>query len=271
MNLDSDHGIADTEFTLRKGEETKVNVSGMRPFTTPSRFLGRRALHDIPPLRTRIDQGLPNFLPPPAYKRLNEEVKDEGLSVVDTIIRATPERSFVLAFNYASSTTTSSFHSSPPSPKHLPPPTPHFPHLLTQIRLQHGSLTQLKSPFSAAAMEMFTNGYIWFVTDAAGNTAVIPTFGPGSLLIEQYEGENEDYEAESEANASPTPALTPKSPPPGVSPSSASGVSSASSSTPMNHPLHPRFIHTPTPSLADKKNLGEENMIPASLFDEPTP
>ncbi|KAF5332356.1 hypothetical protein D9758_016946 [Tetrapyrgos nigripes] len=110
----------------------------------------RRALHDIPPLRTRIDQDLTNFLPP-AYKVVAPFL-DEGLSIVDTIICATPERSFVLAFNYASSTTTS-------------------------------SLAQLKSAFSAAAMGMFTNGYIWFITDTAGNTAVIPTFGPGTLLV----------------------------------------------------------------------------------------
>ncbi|KAF5370159.1 hypothetical protein D9758_001422 [Tetrapyrgos nigripes] len=228
-----------------------------------------------------------------------------------------PNALLVLAFNYASSTTTSSFHSSPPLPhQHLI-----SPHLLSQLCLQHGSLAQLKSAFSAAAMGMFTNGYIWFVTDAAGNTAVIPTFGPGSLLvrsrtymghskllmgsgmlqydrgdplmkgdpymrewtqelaemitgekIERHEGENEEYEGESEAHASPTPAPTPKSPPPGVSPSSpASGVSA--SNNPSNHPLHPRFIHASTPSLTDKnnKNLGEENMIPTSLFDEPTP
>lgn len=30
---------------------------------------------------------------------------------------------------------------------------------------------------------MFTNGWIWFVTDSNGNTGVIPTFGPGTLLI----------------------------------------------------------------------------------------
>ncbi|KAF5357696.1 hypothetical protein D9758_007408 [Tetrapyrgos nigripes] len=75
--------------------------------------------------------------------------------------------------------------------------------------------------------------------------------------IEPYE---EELEGESEGNTSPTPAPTPKSPPPGVSPSSspASGV-------------YPRFIQTSTPSLADNKKLGEENMTPASLFDEPIP
>lgn len=32
-------------------------------------------------------------------------------------------------------------------------------------------------------MGMFTSGYVWFVTDTIGKTAVLPTFGPGSLLI----------------------------------------------------------------------------------------
>lgn len=55
--------------------------------------------------------------------------------------------------------------------------------LLARIRAQHGSIAQLKSSFSAAAMGMFTSGWVWFVTDSIGNTAIIPTFGPGSLLI----------------------------------------------------------------------------------------
>lgn len=30
---------------------------------------------------------------------------------------------------------------------------------------------------------MFSSGWIWFVTDKAGNLAVFPTFGPGTLLV----------------------------------------------------------------------------------------
>ncbi|THV05347.1 hypothetical protein K435DRAFT_773795 [Dendrothele bispora CBS 962.96] len=169
---------------------------------------GRRALHYPPPLSTRVEQGLGNFLPPPAYKivavdyqqgllqRLNEEVKGtemEGFSVVDTIIKTAPERSNVLAFNYASLALNNHFFLSQLSP---PPPSSSSPssspssyqHLISldlhsEIRNQHGSLAQLKSAFSATAMGMFTNGFVWFVTNAAGNTAIIPTFGPGTLLV----------------------------------------------------------------------------------------
>ncbi|KAJ3845713.1 hypothetical protein EV368DRAFT_90231, partial [Lentinula lateritia] len=57
------------------------------------------------------------------------------------------------------------------------------PTLAEQIRLQHGSLAQLKSSVSAAATGLFTSGFVWLVTDAAGNIAVVPTFGPGSVLV----------------------------------------------------------------------------------------
>jgi len=32
-------------------------------------------------------------------------------------------------------------------------------------------------------MGMFSSGWVWFVTDTLGNTAVVPTFGTGSLLV----------------------------------------------------------------------------------------
>lgn len=56
-------------------------------------------------------------------------------------------------------------------------------HLASAIRAQYGSLVQLKSTFSSAVTGMFTNGYVWFVTDMNGNTGIVPTFGPGTLLI----------------------------------------------------------------------------------------
>ena len=64
------------------------------------------------------------------------------------------------------------------------------------LRLQHGSIAQLKSAISAAATGMFTSGWIWFVTDANGNTGIIPTFGPGTLLIRSrsYMGHSKDLE-----------------------------------------------------------------------------
>jgi hypothetical protein len=61
------------------------------------------------------------------------------------------------------------------------------------IRSEHGSIEQLKSNFSAAALGMSSSGWIWFVTDTNGRTAVLPTFGAGTLLVR------------SRANASPMP------------------------------------------------------------------
>jgi Fe-Mn family superoxide dismutase len=55
--------------------------------------------------------------------------------------------------------------------------------LLVEIRRQHGGLDQLKSTFSAAALGLTGSGYIWFVTDGYGSTAVLPTFGTGTLLV----------------------------------------------------------------------------------------
>jgi superoxide dismutase, Fe-Mn family len=51
------------------------------------------------------------------------------------------------------------------------------------IRDDFGSLNQLKLTFSAAAMGLSTSGWVWFVVDDAGYTAVIPTFGAGTLLV----------------------------------------------------------------------------------------
>ncbi|KAJ7590709.1 Manganese/iron superoxide dismutase [Mycena floridula] len=149
-----------------------------------------------------FDKGLGRFLPPDALKavaidyqqsllqKLNEEVKDEPefreLSVVDTIIKAAARREDVLKFNYASMALNNNFFLSqlanPPEKKHNHQESI-SPDLAHAIRAQHGSVAQLKSNISAAAMGMFTSGWVWFVTDAAGHTAIVPTFGPGTLLV----------------------------------------------------------------------------------------
>jgi len=55
--------------------------------------------------------------------------------------------------------------------------------MLSTIRRQYGGLNQLKSNFSAAALGFISSGWVWFVTDRKGNTAVLPTFGAGTLLV----------------------------------------------------------------------------------------
>lgn len=51
------------------------------------------------------------------------------------------------------------------------------------IREDFGSLDQLKSTVSAAAMGLSSSGWIWFATDQRGHTGVVPTFGSGTLLV----------------------------------------------------------------------------------------
>lgn len=51
------------------------------------------------------------------------------------------------------------------------------------IRNAHGSVQQLRSAFSAAALGTFINGWVWFVTDQACNTGIITTYGAGTLLV----------------------------------------------------------------------------------------
>ncbi|KAF5393908.1 hypothetical protein D9757_000355 [Collybiopsis confluens] len=190
----------------RAGTLSRLKRSSCLPVT--------RSVHTSKKLPYDIDKGLGDFLPPPALKvvghdyqnglldRLNEEVQgtemqDQG--IVQTIVTAASDRSRVLAFNYASLALNNNFFLS-----QLKPPSPGYPdhqHLISQkletdIRHQHGSLAQLKSAFSAAAMGLFTNGWVWFVTDISGNTAVVPTFGPGSLLMRSraYMAHSKDLE-----------------------------------------------------------------------------
>ncbi|KAJ4472100.1 hypothetical protein J3R30DRAFT_3298684 [Lentinula aciculospora] len=160
-----------------------------------------RRMHVAKGLPYDVHKGLGDFLPPEALRvvgleyqkglldRLNDEVRGtdmEGMSVVQTIVSSSPDRSRVLAFNYASLALNNHFFL-----ENLKPPTaPHQSHqhhigarLEQEIRSSHSSLAQLKSAISAAGSGLFTSGYVWFVTDAAGNTGVIPTFGPGSLLM----------------------------------------------------------------------------------------
>lgn len=55
--------------------------------------------------------------------------------------------------------------------------------LMSHIRIHHGSIQQLRSAFSAAALGTFTNGWVWFVSDQEGKTSMITTYGPGTLLV----------------------------------------------------------------------------------------
>jgi Fe-Mn family superoxide dismutase len=51
------------------------------------------------------------------------------------------------------------------------------------IRQDFGSLEQLKSTVSAAAMGLSSSGWIWVAVDGRATMGVIPTFGAGTLLV----------------------------------------------------------------------------------------
>ncbi|KAJ3936870.1 MAG: manganese superoxide dismutase [Lentinula lateritia] len=224
-----------------------------------------RRLHTAKPLPYDPAKGLGDFLPPEALKvvgveyqkglldRLNDEVRGtemSNMSITQTLISSAPDRTRVLAFNYASLALNNHFFLTnllPPNPPH--PSHQHLlsPTLAQEIRTQHGSLAQLKSSFSAAATGLFTSGYVWFVTDAAGNTGVVPTFGPGSVLVRSQMymgylkglgGRVEDDDLLTRYTTPPTTLSHPtalshltSSPPSPLSPSSPSPISASPSAT----------------------------------------
>ncbi|PFH52547.1 hypothetical protein AMATHDRAFT_74033 [Amanita thiersii Skay4041] len=246
-----------------------------------------RSLHQRRSLLYPLENGLGDFLPPPALKslavdwqqglldRLNEEVKDtedEGLNLAKTVINTAAREERTLAFNYASLALNNSFFLDNLKP---PPPPPAENHqseismqLLGAIRQQHGSLPQLKSEFSAAALGMFTSGWVWFVTDNVGNTGVLPTFGPGTLLIRSrtYMAHEKGLSLGDLATTGQLPINQPT--PPGVSPSSPiSGVSG--SNTPNGIPPHSRSynIYRPAASLLDENNENPEPKTKSELLN----
>ncbi|KAF8631264.1 hypothetical protein AX15_002591 [Amanita polypyramis BW_CC] len=266
-----------------------------------------RGLHQRRALLYNPEDGLGEFLPPPALKtvavdwqqglldRLNEEVKDtedEGLSLAKTVINTAAREDRTLAFNYASLALNNSFfldHLKPPPPSPAEDHSDHISlHLAQAIRAHHGSLAQLKSEFSAAALGMFTSGWVWFVIDKNGNTGILPTYGPGTLLIRsrtymahvrgpslgdviakaEVDGQEVEHELEYESgerlniSRSPSPARSPTAhpSPSGVSPSSPTSGVPTSKDPSGSNPLRPRFYST--------SSLGMGTA--ASIYDQPS-
>ncbi|KAF9782792.1 Manganese/iron superoxide dismutase [Thelephora terrestris] len=161
----------------------------------------RRHIHTVKQLPYPVENGLGDFLPPAALKtigveyqqglleRLSEQVHGTELankSVVQTVIDTAPDRSKTLAFNYASQALNNSFFLDTLKP----PPANAFNNeadisttLSIAIREDFGSLEQLKSNVSAAAMGMSSSGWIWVAMDNLATIGVIPTFGAGTLLV----------------------------------------------------------------------------------------
>ena len=119
--------------------------------------------------------------------------------------------------------------------------------LAGKIRAHYGELPRLNSSFSATALGMFSNGWVWFVTDTGGELGVLPTFGPSTLLIRSRDNMNyinslilgED-DVESPPSLPRTPAYSPFSKIP--LPSNMTPEISGPGSLPITPPSH-RSLH----------------------------
>lgn len=58
------------------------------------------------------------------------------------------------------------------------------PELMVHIRNNFGDLGQLKSDVGAVSRGMVGSGFVWVVSDPAGQLAVLPTYAAGTLLVQ---------------------------------------------------------------------------------------
>jgi Fe-Mn family superoxide dismutase len=108
--------------------------------------------------------------------------------------------------------------------------------LAEKIRTQYGEVPRLKSSFSATALGMFSNGWVWFVTDTTGELGILPTFGPSTLLIRSRENMNYIKGVIGEKNVEdPTPSSLPQTP---YSPFSKTPPPSNPTTPPQNRSIH---------------------------------
>ncbi|SGY20521.1 BQ5605_C016g08082 [Microbotryum silenes-dioicae] len=161
----------------------------------------RRNLHQRVPLPYQLEQGLEPFLSPTALKtiavdwqqgvltRLNELVRGtpvENQTVLQTVKQTAANPEQVLAFNYASEALNNSFFLSTLTPKPTPP-SPSSSFLLSLASTPLRDMAGLISHFSAhvAGLHPSSGSYVWLVTDASGNLAVVGTYAGGTPLVHQ--------------------------------------------------------------------------------------
>lgn len=95
----------------------------------------------------------------------------------------------------------------------MTPPKPP-PKLLDRIERDFDSLPAFKLAFSSAAYGMASSGYVWLVQDRHGVLGIVPTYGAGTVLIQnriQRDGAREEW---TEASVVERSTPTPPSPPP---------------------------------------------------------
>lgn len=105
------------------------------------------------------------------------------------------------------------------------------------FRLHYGSVNEFKSAFSAAVLGFSTSGWLWLVTDQAGNLGIVPTFGPGTLLVRSRAHMGPDKEPILGERPATSPSIPDHSAPGRAPTSPTSGIS-----TPQN-PITPKNTH----------------------------
>lgn len=158
-----------------------------------------RNLHTCPPTPEVLAEGCAPFLSGSTVKQisqswqgglldlLNQEVRDTEFassSIVETVIGLSQNREKILAFNYASQALNNSFFLSSLAPQdRLRNPTP-LPKVATAISKSFGSFPEMCLAFSSAAYGMAGSGWVWLVTDQHRNLGVVPTFGSGTVVVQ---------------------------------------------------------------------------------------
>ncbi|CBQ71603.1 related to Superoxide dismutase [Sporisorium reilianum SRZ2] len=167
--------------------------------STSSSSSSRRTLHTCPPTPEILSEGCAPFLSGSTVKQisqawqggllelLNQEVRDTEFassSIVETVVGLSQNREKILAFNYASQALNNSFFLSTLAPQdRLRNPTP-LPKLATAISKSFGSFPEMCLAFSSAAYGMSGSGWVWLVTDQHRNLGVVPTFGAGTVVVQ---------------------------------------------------------------------------------------
>lgn len=186
---------------------TPVTSTTLAPLRQPP---SRRKLHSLPPLPANLSKGdgcEPLFSAQTIkllwddwhaglLGKLNDEVRGtpwENSSIVETIIGTAQDPQHVQAFNYASLALNNSFFLSGLQPKELPagvshwadvsPPKPQT-ELMDDLEKHFDSLPAFKLAFSSAAYGMSSSGYVWLVRDRHDNLGIVPTFGAGTVLVQ---------------------------------------------------------------------------------------
>ncbi|KAN0064198.1 hypothetical protein ACQY0O_003365 [Thecaphora frezii] len=158
-----------------------------------------RQLHTVPPTPQLLENGCAPFLSQQTVQQisqdwqrglldlLNQEVRDTEYatsSIVETLIGLSRNREKILAFNYASQALNNSFFLSSIAPQdRLRNPTP-LPKLASAISSSFGSYPEMCLAFSSAAFGMSGSGWVWLVTDRARNLGVVPTYGAGTVIVQ---------------------------------------------------------------------------------------